>query len=224
MSRHHFRLASSDKRPIAVFLPGWAFDGRICLSIPFTGSFLYPESFLEPETLAHDLAAALDARRMTSVAIVGWSMGGFIALDFARQYPERVRSVVLIGMRHYWPPADIAAIREGLLQDRNAFLTDFYRKCFLGNRRSYIDFVSTLQPDYIEHADTELLLRGLSYLDGKKLLPVADLPVRLIHGRRDIIAPPPEQLLPAGLELQIIEHGSHMPFLAPEFPSLAELL
>jgi pimeloyl-ACP methyl ester carboxylesterase len=43
------------------------------------------------------LAAALDDLGWTEpVDVVGWSMGGLIALDFGLNYPQRVRSLVLV--------------------------------------------------------------------------------------------------------------------------------
>jgi pimeloyl-ACP methyl ester carboxylesterase len=47
------------------------------------------------DTFAADLAALLDHLGIDDVVIVGLSMGGQIVMEFARQYPERVRGLVL---------------------------------------------------------------------------------------------------------------------------------
>lgn len=47
------------------------------------------------ETFAEDIAGLLDHLRVRRVVIAGLSMGGQIAMEFARQYPERVRGIVL---------------------------------------------------------------------------------------------------------------------------------
>lgn len=54
-----------------------------------------------------DLAALLDAIGLESAHLVGSSMGGWIALDFALRYPQRVRSMVMVpGGIGGWEPPD----------------------------------------------------------------------------------------------------------------------
>jgi 3-oxoadipate enol-lactonase len=53
-----------------------------------------------------DIAALLDHLSEPAAHVVGLSRGGMIALDFALEYPERVRSLVVAagGVRGYEPP------------------------------------------------------------------------------------------------------------------------
>jgi pimeloyl-ACP methyl ester carboxylesterase len=60
----------------------------------------YGESTVAPgitllETFAADLAALLDTLGINSVVVGGLSMGGQIAMEFARQFPQRVRGLLL---------------------------------------------------------------------------------------------------------------------------------
>ena len=66
-----------------------AFDHRGFGFSTFNGRWDVP-------TAAADLKAELDALRIDKAHIVGYSMGGPIALQFNAQWPERVRSLVLI--------------------------------------------------------------------------------------------------------------------------------
>lgn len=53
------------------------------------------ESATTLETFAADLVALLDYLQIAQACIVGLSMGGQVAMEFARAYPERTSSVVL---------------------------------------------------------------------------------------------------------------------------------
>ncbi len=59
----------------------------------------FGETSYEAREFSHldDLRAVLDHHRMDAVTLVGNSMGGGLALDFALADPERCRGLVLIG-------------------------------------------------------------------------------------------------------------------------------
>jgi pimeloyl-ACP methyl ester carboxylesterase len=48
----------------------------------------------QPSTAAEDLVALLDRLGLTQVHLIGTAAGGFVALDFALSYPQRLRSLV----------------------------------------------------------------------------------------------------------------------------------
>lgn len=59
-------------------------------------------------SMAADVAAVLDAAKETSAHVVGFSMGGMIAQQMALDYPQRVRSLVLLGTSCGGPHAILA--------------------------------------------------------------------------------------------------------------------
>lgn len=78
-----------------------------------------------PFSHTEDLLAILDAEELVSVDLVGVSMGGSIALNFALDHPQRVRSLVLVSpglvawewsaqWRDLWEPI-VALARAGSL-------------------------------------------------------------------------------------------------------------
>ena len=80
-----------------------------------------PESGYGLEAHARDVVRVLDYLGLQSAVIVGHSMGGFVALEIALSYPERVRALVMLDGG--WPRFEIsseeqeqeaAAIKEGL--------------------------------------------------------------------------------------------------------------
>lgn len=54
------------------------------------------DSFYAMEDFASDIAALLDQLEIQKTAIVGHSMGGYVALAFARLYPERLSGLALV--------------------------------------------------------------------------------------------------------------------------------
>jgi 3-oxoadipate enol-lactonase len=58
---------------------------------------------LQMGTLAEDVAALLDELSVGRVVLGGLSMGGYVAFEFIRRFPERVRALVLADTR---PQAD----------------------------------------------------------------------------------------------------------------------
>jgi pimeloyl-ACP methyl ester carboxylesterase len=66
------------------------------------------------ETLAADIAAALDAHSIDRAAIVGHSLGGYVAMAFCRMYSERVTQLVLVCSRLAADSPETARNREEL--------------------------------------------------------------------------------------------------------------
>ena len=68
------------------------------------------DSFSAMEDYASDIAALLDQLEIQKAAIVGHSMGGYVALAFVHLYPERVTGLGLVSSQ---APADPADRKEG---------------------------------------------------------------------------------------------------------------
>jgi pimeloyl-[acyl-carrier protein] methyl ester esterase len=177
--------------PSVVLLPGWATDGRIFEGV-FPGVTAVTTGPLRPEGFTARLAAFLDRVARRPVTVVGWSLGGFLAAEVAREYPDRVRRVVLIGIRREYPEGDVAAVLRSLSTVPGGTLSGFYARCFYPSQMpAYRRFRSGLQDAYLREMDVGVLREGLFYLAGEKLsggtLPAC--PVAIVHGEDDVIAP-----------------------------------
>jgi malonyl-CoA O-methyltransferase len=198
-----------------VFLPGWGFSGRILELVRPPLGWIYPEGMVDPASFREELLTLLDENGLDRVRLVGWSMGAHLALDFARDCPDRVETLYLLAMRHERSAAEIEAIRREFIRDPAGFLATFYRKCFLGERRHYLRFQAELERELLREPPLAMLERGLDYLALARTVP-APVKTRLVHGRRDIIVPLAERAVLAEAETELLDAG-HLVFLSPCF-------
>lgn len=199
------------ERPV-FFIPGWGFDGRVLELAPDL-SWLAPLGLIAPTRFADQLHDWLVAQRIAAIDLVGWSLGGYCALDFARRYPEQVASLTLLGVRAQWPAAEIETLAAELTAGPQALLASFYRKCFLGYKAAYQRFVAELEPYYLGLAEPAVLREGLHYLADFTMPERASCETLCCHGRRDVIAPLGERITLAGAQQLTFEHGGHPLFL-----------
>jgi pimeloyl-ACP methyl ester carboxylesterase len=102
------------------------------------------------ETYVDDLKGILDELDIDKVTLVGFSLGGAVALDFAVEYPQRVSSLVLMSSFYGVDPHS----RSIFNQFKNALSRSF---------EDFYDYIlpMVLCPDVIEENNDELeLLKG----------------------------------------------------------------
>ena len=189
MPREEF-IVAGEGDPSTVLLPGWATDGRIFEGV-LPGVAAVTTGPLRPEGFSRRLAAFLDRTARGPVTVVGWSLGGFLAAEFALEYPDRVRRAVLVGIRRAYPERDVEAILRSLSADPAGCLSGFYARCFYPSQMpAYRRFRVGLQAAYLREMDGDALREGLSYLASARLsgetLPAC--PVAIVHGEKDVVA------------------------------------
>jgi pimeloyl-[acyl-carrier protein] methyl ester esterase len=185
----------------------------------------------EPCTL-DAMVAALATRAPARCCVAGWSLGGQLALAWARSAPEQVERLVLLAttpsfvQRAGWN----AAIDARVLQEFTAALN---RDCDAALKRFL-----TLQAQgdvtagevlrrlraCIRHGpvpSAKTLIAGLKLLvdiDLREALPLIPQHTLVIHGERDALAPLAAgeylaRVLPSG-RLLVIRGAAHAPFLS----------
>lgn len=70
-----------------------------------------------PCSLSDDIGGLLDALGVERSAVIGCSMGGSAALDFALKQPERVRALVLVGAGMSGGPQEVSASEQELIAE-----------------------------------------------------------------------------------------------------------
>jgi pimeloyl-ACP methyl ester carboxylesterase len=67
------------------------------------------------EHFANDVLRWMEEMKLEKISIFGYSMGGYVALFLAKNYPEKVEAVVTLGTKLHWD-ATIAAREIKMLQ------------------------------------------------------------------------------------------------------------
>lgn len=59
-------------------------------------------------TFAHDVAVYVDSNDIPKADLFGYSMGGYVALKYASEFPDRVNRIMTLGTKFDWTPATAA--------------------------------------------------------------------------------------------------------------------
>lgn len=164
---------------------------------------------------------------------MGWSLGGMIAQDYARRYPQGVSRLITVAANARftrsddWPhavePEILTAFAEGLESDFRGTLTRFLALQFRGVKQAQAVLrelrasLLALPPDIRALREGLGLLRGL---DLREVLSAPACPLRLILGERDTLVPPQAasaiQALHPHTAFRVIGGAGHAPFLSHE--------
>lgn len=164
--------------------------------------------------------------------LIGWSLGGQVAMRIALDKPDLIRRLVLIAstpkfVRHEtWQTGVEARIFHEFADAVNRD----YQKTMLQNitlqcmgAKDARDTIKVLRKKFEERppANTQAILKSLQILldtDLREEIPLLRKPTLLIHGDRDNLVPLQAghwmvQHLPAGF-LRVISGAAHAPFLS----------
>jgi pimeloyl-[acyl-carrier protein] methyl ester esterase len=180
------------------------------------------------ERTVDQLAAAAPAQCL----VAGWSLGGQLALAWARRYPQQVKRLILIAATprfvsaadwsHGMAPEVFAEFSASLARDAAATLRRFLLLQTQGDaqvrkvaRQLEAALVLQAQPD------SRVLIETLCWLETSDLratLPEITQPTLVIHGERDRITPPAAaEYLAAQLphaRLVLLGGAAHVPFMS----------
>lgn len=217
-----FKYINRRKDNLLVLIPGWASDQRIFAPLNLRFNYLIPLDF-SPFTFEKRLLEALRRDSIERVSLFGWSLGGFVATEFAAKYPDLIDEIILVGIRKRYKREEMAEVRRDLKRSKRGYLYKFYTQCFF-NQEQMRWFRKNLLKDYCEQLDLNYLLESLDYLENAEIGPnlLNRLKkLKIIHGEYDSIASIQEargikSRLPQARFICIKETG-HIPFLKKDF-------
>lgn len=146
------------------------------------------------DTYVQDLKNLLDELKIQNVNLIGFSLGGIVALDFIRTYPEAVSSLVLMSSFY---KVD-GHLENVFAQFRNALensFGEFYDLILpmvlcpevIENNRKELEFLKEIAS---ETANTEAYIKAIdasSNVNFEMLLSQIDVPALILAGKYDEI-------------------------------------
>ncbi|OQK16982.1 hypothetical protein AU255_03525 [Methyloprofundus sedimenti] len=201
----------------------------VCLDLPGHGR----SASIAPYTLDAVVDAIYTQLPEKASVLVGWSLGGNIALRLAEKYPQRIKSLLLIANNpHFieiesWPGMPPQLLQEFANNLQNNCMQTLWR--FLSLQvQGKADVKSSLKQ--IKRAmqecalpDPDALMAGLSMLqtiDQRDALSNLNKPVRMILGELDTLVPVSVgkqcQLLSAQIDIKVIPGAGHIPFISDQ--------
>jgi pimeloyl-ACP methyl ester carboxylesterase len=219
--KNKFEFLNRGKKDTLLLIPGWATDGRIFCRLELDFNYLIPHT-LAPCNFSEELNTFLHKNAVDKISLLGWSMGGFIAADFAKRYPEKVKNLVLVSVRKKYDTAGLNEVSNYLKKNKDGYLYRFYRSCFAKNEeKDFHWFKKTFFKQYTTAFSLDFLLNGLDYLAQTQIVLPDTVKTIIVHGIGDIIAPIAEAsaLKTANPHINLIalDDAGHMPFLRPKF-------
>ena len=179
----------------------------------------------ELASFAHDIAALLLVTGLTRPTVVGWSMGGSIAMDLALRYPEIMGRLVLVGstpclvQRADWATALSVDAAAGL---RQLLATDWREGATAFTAQVVSDGDAMTQTEYRRMAlrareDVTLAcFDSVGAVDLRARLGNVHIPAATIVGGEDRVCPPGASEYLArelGGTHHVIVDAGHAPFL-----------
>ncbi|AJQ28412.1 alpha/beta fold hydrolase [Pelosinus fermentans] len=217
-----------------LFIHGWA-----------TNKAIWPQSFTGEKKHIYDCANYPDYQHLTKtfleickqeeekITLVGWSLGGMLALQLAAEYTAKIARLILLSTT---PRFTLCQSYEGGLPGsvvknlsrklaRNSWETqmEFYHLMFSPMEKEWHQKFITYIAPHFSNINVSSLQAGLTYLmeqDLRQELAKVNLPCLIIHGMEDKICPPSAaqyllQHLPQG-ELRLLHGTGHVPFITQE--------
>jgi non-heme chloroperoxidase len=179
------------------------------------------------DLFVRDLDVLITGLGLDAVTLVGWSMGGHIALKYAHEHPEKLSRVVITGSGpRFWqaedapygtPASDVQGLIDAVKYARpetiaGLYANNFHRTDLVATKDWFVQ-IGWRVPGFVGLTSFQALIDN----DLREILPLIDVPVHIFSGRYDLIWDPgwsreAHRLLPNST-LTFFENSGHVAFI-----------
>jgi pimeloyl-ACP methyl ester carboxylesterase len=214
-----------------LFLHGWATSGRVwgAQQVEFVGDHRVvildwrgcgrsgrPAVGNSIDGVLADLVAVIEALRLDRPVVIGSSIGGTFATEFALRHAELAAAAVTVDGPVYWPSQGMAldALLDGLRTDRAGFVASWVPRWFApGASPALVDWTIRQILDSGVYIDDQL--PAFDGYDPRPELPALRIPIHYIHGELDTEIPVhvayTAAALTPGARVSVITEAGHLP-------------
>lgn len=90
------------------------------INFPGHGNKALPEADFSIPLFVKSVLHYLDEQQIEKSSIVGYSMGGYVAISLAKQFPERINKIITLGTKFHWnemeAAKEIAKLQPDIIQ------------------------------------------------------------------------------------------------------------
>ncbi len=234
--KHNIDYSISGEGPSLVFLHGFGEDQRmwqgyiqafenyqvITIDLPgFGQSVVIPNSTIS--IMAEVVKTVLDQEAIDHCILIGHSMGGYVTLNFAHHYPDRLLGFSLFHSHPYADPTDKKLSRTKAIEfvKKNGvpiYLKQLMPLLFAKNYASTNQHILDKIIYYGSQTSQEGIINGLIAMrdrpDQTAVLSQTKVPVLFLIGKKDLAVPLENSLnqthLPSLSDIHIYEEVGHM--------------
>ncbi|MES2654893.1 MAG: alpha/beta hydrolase [Bacteroidota bacterium] len=238
---NNFQLSYNDigegSTPI-IFMHGYPFDKTmwqpqldflksshrsISFDIRGFGKSTDEESHLSIDLFGEDLIALMDKLNIDKAIVCGLSMGGFIALNAQKRFPDRFAALILCDTQCIADTAEVKEKRNKIINEiavdgvapfNEGFIKNVFHKDSLSNKKELVEQLRSVvfanSPHIITMGQTALAERS----ETCSTLNEITIPTLIICGREDIVTPLAQSEMMhkdiKGSILHVIDNAGHV--------------
>jgi esterase/lipase len=161
-----FKYINNNQSEDIFLIQGWATDFRVFDKLKINYNYILINS-TNPFEIPDEIYKYCVQNNKHEINILGWSMGGFVAIDFIKKYQNKisVKNLILLSICKQYDKQTIKNIKKFLNKNTQFYLLNFYKKCFY-NEANFAKLISGLKylAYYLKLSKEELNI-GLDYLE-----------------------------------------------------------
>jgi DNA-binding CsgD family transcriptional regulator len=161
-----------------------------------------------------DLAAVMDAAKLSRAVLLGISDGGRGAVGYATAHPDRVTGLILYGTSYRGPRADLMRQYRSVVRHwGEGRLLDLIAPSLASSQTR--GAAGAFERAAASPAMVEALIESLGLADVRDRLSRLQVPTLVLHRKHDMIPLPDAQLIAdriPGATLKVLPGGDHLPW------------